>query len=55
MYAAGGHEQEQAEAGRNAIALSQQERVEGMAAAPAPGVERAGDNEVKHEMNPNTE
>ena len=55
MYATGGHKQDQAEPDGDAAALSPEERVEGRAAAPAPGVERPEDNEVKHETSPNTE
>ena len=35
--------------------LSPEEKIEGRPSAPAPGVERFGDNEVKREINPNTE
>ncbi|HEY9283096.1 MAG TPA: hypothetical protein VIP46_06545 [Pyrinomonadaceae bacterium] len=37
------------------IALSPEEKTGGVPVSPTPGVERAGDNEVKHEINPNTE
>ena len=37
------------------VALSPEEKIDGRPGLPAPGVERTGDNEVKHEINPNTE
>lgn len=38
-----------------AVALSPEEKINGKPAVPPPGVERAGDNPVKRETNPNTE
>ena len=55
MNATGDRKQEPGDPDGDKVALSPEERVEGRAAAPAPGVERAEDNEVKHETNPNTE